>query len=70
MGRSIRTYHKNKIDGDFISDDYKDKGQKESLKKIQCVGCGKNFTPTMKLEYCCDQCKLENQEMFSYNLDK
>ncbi len=64
MGYANKTSHKNGFPDDLYPDDFKAKVPRENIKKRQCVECGKNFTPAMKLDYCCNQCKIENQEMF------
>lgn len=69
MGYSNKTNRKNNMTSDLYPDDFKVKIPKVNFKKRQCAGCGKLFTPAMKLDYCCNQCKIENSEMFSQYSD-
>ena len=65
MGYSNRTIPRHDQKTDLLPEDFEVKSPRINLKKRQCVECGRNFTPSLKIDYCCNQCKLENSQMFA-----
>ena len=52
----------------FDLKDIEGRRQKKNSKKRSCISCGKRFTPGLKCEYCCNDCKLDNKLFYSQEL--